>query len=63
MMIIYLSLKGFEERINHHQSIENLHGVPCLTNFHHLGQGHKIDTKIMNISIIFKWMNESSVLE
>ena len=45
MMIICLSLKGFEERINHNQSIENLHGVPWLTNFHPLGQGHKIDIK------------------
>lgn len=44
-MIIYLSLKGFEERINHNQSIENLHGVPWLTNFPPLGQGHKIDIK------------------
>ena len=25
MMIIYLGLKGFEERINHNQSIEDLH--------------------------------------
>ena len=58
MMIICLSLKGFEERINHNQSIEILHGVPWLTNFHPLGQGHKID-KIMNIFNTFiKWMNE-----
>ena len=62
-MIICLSLKGFEERINHNWSIENLHGVPCLTNFHPLGQGHKIDMKnLINHEYFLyssNWMNES----